>query len=118
MESILKKRNILLVLFSLILLTVRCKKDNQDVTVTMNVAAKTVKATVGWTNGVTDNLNVKEEGSNEGWRPMYIGQIEGFSYEEGYEYVLKVKKYPIKNPPQDGSSMGFTLIEIVSKKKV
>ena len=84
----------------------------------MYVASKPVKARALFSNVETDHLNVKEEGSSEGWRPMHMGQIEGFDYEEGFEYVLKVRKYHIANPPADGSSIGYSLIKIKSKVKV
>ena len=85
------KRNILLALFSFILfLTYSCKKDNQDTIVTMTVAAKTIKATVGGTTGATDRLNGQGEGGT--WAAVYSGQSGGWEGGEGYEYVLKVKK--------------------------
>lgn len=50
------------------------------------------------------------------WTTFY-DQIEGFDYEEGYEYLLNVKIKKIKNPPADGSSLKYTLIEVFEKKK-
>lgn len=118
MRSTLSRPFIVLALFSLVLCTVACKKDNQDTTVTILVAAKPVKARVLLSNVDTDHMNVLEEGSSIGWRPMHMGQIEGFDYEEGFEYVLTVRKYNIANPPADGSSVGYALIKIKSKVKV
>ena len=50
------------------------------------------------------------------WTTFY-DQIEGFEYEEGYEYLLNVKIKTIKNPPADGSNLKYTLIEVFEKKK-
>lgn len=43
--------------------------------------------------------------------------IEGFDYEEGYEYYLLVSSHTIKNPPMDGSSAYYRLIRVISKEK-
>lgn len=61
-------------------------------------------------------LMVKENEGEE-WQ-MFYDQIEGFNYEEGYFYELKVKVTQVKNPPADGSSLYYTLIKVVSKTKV
>ncbi|SHK81748.1 DUF4377 domain-containing protein [Chryseobacterium polytrichastri] len=60
-------------------------------------------------------LQVKETPSGE-WTNFYTN-IEGFTYEPGYEYVLKVKTEKIQNPPMDGSSIKYTLVKQVSKTK-
>ncbi|MCJ7932343.1 MAG: DUF4377 domain-containing protein [Chryseobacterium sp.] len=60
-------------------------------------------------------LQVKEKNS-ESWTHLY-SNIEGFTYEPGYEYVLKVKTEKIANPPADGSSIKYTLVKQVSKTK-
>jgi hypothetical protein len=41
-----------------------------------------------------------------------------FNYERGYEYILKVKKIWMQNPPQDVSSVKYVFIELLTKKKV
>lgn len=60
-------------------------------------------------------LQVKEKESDS-WENFY-SNIEGFTYEPGFEYVLKVKTEKIKNPPMDGSSIKYTLVNQVSKIK-
>jgi hypothetical protein len=60
-------------------------------------------------------LQVKEN-TSENWSNFY-SNIEGFTYEPGYEYVLKVKTEKIANPPADGSSIKYTLVKQVSKTK-
>lgn len=48
------------------------------------------------------------------WLNFY-DQIQGFTYEPGYEYVLIVGSREIPNPPQDGSSREYWLIRQVSR---
>jgi hypothetical protein len=48
----------------------------------------------------------------------FYDQIEGFDYEEGYEYELIVQVDPRENPPADASSLQYTLIEQVDKQPV
>lgn len=55
-------------------------------------------------------------GETEEWTFFY-DQIEGFTYEPGYEYVLEIKKDKIDNPPADHSSMKYTLVKEISKEK-
>ncbi|MFC5408132.1 DUF4377 domain-containing protein [Larkinella bovis] len=51
------------------------------------------------------------------WGYFYSG-IDGFTYEEGYEYRLIVRREPVKNPPQDASSIRYILVNIVEKRKI
>jgi hypothetical protein len=60
-------------------------------------------------------LQVKEKESDS-WGNFY-SNIEGFTYEPGFEYILKVKTEKIENPPMDGSSIKYTLVQQVSKTK-
>lgn len=45
----------------------------------------------------------------------FSGNIEGFCYSPGFEYVVKVKEEPVLNPPADASSTNWTLVEVISK---
>lgn len=60
-------------------------------------------------------LRVKEEPTAD-WTFFYSG-IDGFEYEPGYEYVLKVNTEDIPNPAADSGSVKYTLKEQVSKSK-
>ncbi|MEG1586131.1 MAG: DUF4377 domain-containing protein [Bacteroidales bacterium] len=59
-----------------------------------------------------------QQGQTDAWETMYT-QIEGFDYEPGYVYKLKVKKEILdkKDLPQDASSIRYTLISVVSKTR-
>ena len=64
-------------------------------------------------------LLVQEEAAIDGddWYFFYSG-IEGFDYELGYVYTLKVEKEIIGNPMADGGSINYKLIEEIGKEKV
>lgn len=80
---------------------------------TLIIGSQTVDCSAG--AGRMKCMQVKENAS-ENWSNFY-SNIEGFTYEPGYEYVLKVKTEKIANPPADASSIKYTLIEQVSKTK-
>lgn len=48
---------------------------------------------------------------------LFYGGIDGFRYEPGYRYKLKVNVSKIKNPPMDSSSLKYSLVKVLSKKK-
>lgn len=58
-----------------------------------------------------------EDIGTDNWGNFY-SDIEGFNYEPGYIYNLSVATERIDNPPADGSSIKYTLQEIISKEKV
>lgn len=94
-----------------------CKKENVDNQIIMMVKDTKVSCTGG--NGPMECLQVQmgEKVGSQTWEYFY-SPIEGFNYQPGYVYTLKVKTEPIKNPPADGSSVKYTLIEVVLKEKV
>ncbi len=51
------------------------------------------------------------------WNNLFQS-IEGFEFDWGYEYQLAVFVTEIDNPPADGSSLRFQLLEEISKTKV
>jgi hypothetical protein len=58
-------------------------------------------------------LQVRER-SDAPWQLFYDG-IDGFTYEPGFRYVLRVAERRIPDPPADGSSLAYRLLGIVSK---
>ena len=48
------------------------------------------------------------------WTYLY-NEIEGFDYEEGYTYELRVAEHRVENLPADASSIKLKLVDIVSK---
>lgn len=53
--------------------------------------------------------------SAEGPWSLFYSEIEGFRYEPGFTYELRVRKETVANPPADGSSLRYTLVEQVAK---
>lgn len=100
--------------YTLIKQVSKTKKSTADAgEKTLIVGAQTVDCSAG--AGRMKCMQVKESASGN-WTNFY-NQIEGFTYEPGYEYVLRVKTENIANPPADASSIKYTLIEQVSKTK-
>lgn len=60
-------------------------------------------------------LQYKNDPAEE-WKLLYQ-PIEGFNFEEGNFYTLKVKTKKVKNPPADASSLRYILKREVSKQK-
>lgn len=58
-------------------------------------------------------LQVRED-PGEMWENFY-DPIEGFTFEPGFFYELRVRRYDVEHIPADGSSYRWVLIEIVSK---
>ena len=50
---------------------------------------------------------------------LFYDRIDGFDYEQGYVYKLKIERYDAwpdrEEPPQDASRYGYRLIETISK---
>jgi hypothetical protein len=61
-------------------------------------------------------LQVREVESGE-WRNFYAN-IEGFDYEEGNAYEVRVEVTEVPRPPADASSLRYRLLEVISKRKV
>lgn len=49
---------------------------------------------------------------------FFYNQIEGFTFEPGYEYELLVEVTQVANPPADGSSLSYRLVEVVNQTPV
>ena len=49
---------------------------------------------------------------------LFYDQIEGFEYEEGYEYKLVIKEEQVENPPAGGSSLKWSLVQVESMEPV
>lgn len=109
----MKKRFIFL--FALFFFTVSCSNDDDIGTVNLRVDSFTV-ACEGLAIG---ECLLAQEGDMIGtkeWNYFYFKEsIEGFVFEESYVYDLIVRKTVIKNPLQDGSSIKYQLIKIISK---
>ena len=96
----------------LILLAFSCTKQEFETKILMVAAQRTTCAT--WFTQQQPCLQVKEN-ENEPYRGFSF-DIQGFNYVEGFEYIIEVKEYDIKNPPADGPDKRYVLRRIISKK--
>lgn len=48
----------------------------------------------------------------------FYSPIEGFDFQDGNQYILLIKKEAVLNPPADGSSIKYTLLEILEKVRI
>lgn len=97
-----------------------CSDDEpQDTvkTIKMFISAETSTYQPFGSDHPIDCMLVKEEGKSEYTSLDFLG-ISGFDYEKGYEYFLSVEKKILSNPPADGSSIAYTLINTISKVKI
>lgn len=78
--------------------------------VTMYVGPETAECT-----GVAPQTCLLVKETPDGEYQYFYDNIEGFEYEPGYNYELKVLVTPVENPPADGSSLKYTLVEVVNK---
>lgn len=62
----------------------------------------------------TECMLVRERG-DDAYHPMSFGAIEGFEYEKGCRYVLRVRKTTLANPPADGGRYRFGSCGLWSK---
>ena len=76
--------------------------------------AETKVACVG--EGPQECLLVRERADAQ-WQFFY-DPIVGFDHVAGYRYVLRVARRAVPNPPADGSSAEYRLLEVVSKTPV
>lgn len=95
-----------------------CNKDNDsERVVSMTIASDMKMGKLYWNNVEINCFQVKEDDSSD-WTLFDPRLLVGFNYEEGYEYVIKVKKSRVGNPAQDdGPEFSYQFINIVSKEK-
>jgi hypothetical protein len=44
---------------------------------------------------------------------LFYDSIEGFDYQAGFEYTIRVARRPVRNPPADASSFAYRLLSIL-----
>lgn len=111
--------NKLLLLLSLSVMLLSCsKEDGKDIVekVIVIVDSQTKEYTPWGSDKPVDGLNTKEENSSN-WTVIPINGIEGFVYNEGYEYKLLTLKTTLANPPMDTSNVTYKLISVLEQDK-
>lgn len=116
-----KERFRILLLFLYTFCFISCSDDDNVVgeIVVMSISSKLV-----WVEVVTSTehkvqgmIECTIKDSNEKLR-ILPNQIEGFEYQSGYEYKLRVRITPFNNPSSNGSTERYELIEIISQNKI
>jgi hypothetical protein len=108
-----KRRIFDLTVVCLILFMFGCNKDSEDRIEVLIVSSKLVpNGTIPSSDVMVDVMELTKENSNDKYY-IALGKIEGFEYTEGYEYKLKVRISPIDNPPMDGYTESYKLIEVI-----
>ena len=124
MKTIKLWRNIF-VICAAILSLASCSSDyvtaDKVEQVTICVSAETGVYYDMWLDPERENpivgMQIKEKGDTR-WRCVSLYTIMGFTYEQGHEYELLVKRTTLANPPQDSGKYRYELVRIVSDKKV
>lgn len=104
------KRYLLLLLLAAFAFTACDKNDDYE------VREWTIASQLGIAHGshTLQPVLLVKTNNDTSWRAVYSG-IEGFDYEPGYEYRLRIMATQLSDPPQDGSSVRYTLLEQLSK---
>jgi len=97
---------LILVLFGVVLFLGSCKTNAQRIMI-----ASEQRDCMGV--GPQQCLLIREDASQP-WEFWY-SDIEGFTYEPGFEYTLEVRKENVDNPAADQSSVKYILVKEVSK---
>lgn len=96
-----------------------CSGDDADRIVVLNISPELVPVGVRPPGNADDKVKLMEcivDGTNE---TFYISpnRIEGFEYVEGFKYKVRVRITNIDNPPADGYTEIYELVEVISKEQ-
>ena len=102
-----------------------CSSDDDDKDITKEIIMN-VSAEPGVMYDLFDSMGehpiecmqVMTEDEPGQWLYLYFSEVKGFTYERGHEYVLRVKRTILANPPQDASNRTYELVRILADKKV
>lgn len=110
------KKSILIIIFALFFVTSCSDTDDAGIEeVRLRVNSYTVDCEG---EGIGKCLLVQEGNKigTDDWQFFYFeNSIEGFTFEPNFIYEILIRKTPIENPPADGSSIGYSLVHIISK---
>ena len=61
-------------------------------------------------------LQARELVGGDAWTAwgIFYFSIDGFEHEPGFVYDLRVARREVRNPPADGSSIAYRLVELIS----
>lgn len=98
--------------FVLVLLLAACQESGQEGRLLEIAPYRTACIGVGPMNC----LQVREQGEEN--YSLFYSRIEGFEFEPGYAYTLRVKVTPVENAPADASARRYSLLEVVERRAV
>lgn len=92
-------------------------ENKKDEIVTLTIASEKRMGYAGWTGSLAPYYLAKNM-EDDKWRFFCI-YIEGFDYEEGYEYVVEIKVHeePVDPTLADQELISYSLHKIISKEK-
>ena len=125
MKTMKTWRNIFVMCTALLSLA-SCSSDDDNAKDIVNEINMSVSAEPGVMYDLFDSMGehpiecmqVMTEDEPGQWLYLYFSEVKGFTYERGHEYVLRVKRTILANPPQDASNRTYELVRILADKKV
>src|SRR5688500_9736276 len=91
-----------------------CRKESDRAIMRINSYTETC---IGERAGATCLLVQFDEHLDSDVWSYFNEPIEGFQYQQGYIYRLRVRKETIQDPPMDASSIRYILLDVLSKQK-
>lgn len=112
-----RTRGIAFILLLPLFLLLSCEKNTEEEGVWKEqwLVGPSLIHITNWAEASGDYLEIKKVGSDT-WT-VYPNAVEGFDYEEGYEYEILVKGRMTPKPVIDRPSELYSLIKIISKEK-
>jgi heat shock protein HslJ len=107
-------KTILFVLISALMAAVACNRQESENVDTWWVNSAKVSCT-GSSEMSCLQIQKGDQFNADDWEFFY-SSIEGFTYEPGNIYQIKVKSTPKDNVPADGSSLNYQLVKVLSKE--
>ena len=105
----------------LFLCSLACSDENEDRDWSeekiIYISSEIVPAYIFGEPSEVDGMRIKIDGTNQ-WNAYPLTFVEGFVFEPGYKYTLKVQIFHVANPPQDDYNVRLKLISTISKIKV
>lgn len=109
------RTNILAMIGLIGLLLSACNVSDKTVEKSIIIAAETKPCSAGEMQ--KECLQIKWAKDQSDWE-LFYNDIEGFTYQNGFEYELLVSEEKVANAPADASGLKYKLIKEVSKKEV
>lgn len=106
----MKARYYLCILATFMAMGLAFSEDDSDTAKTWTIGPEKVPCT-----GVAPQMCMQVKDSESQNYTLFSGTIEGFCYEPGFEYVIKVLGTPTAGQPADAIPLQWTLLEIISK---